>query len=964
MINKTITEKSSIILLSLVILFILNSLLVCARVDLIAPDDNTYTNQLSISLDYYVSLDNVTNCTLILDSEFNITDTSFSYNFTNSSFNTFTLNLNAGSHTWSIMCNSINNSESSEQRKITVDIIEPTIVLVSPPNDTQINSTNIDITFIAFDTSAGNISCDILLNNIINKSVIVEESDNVTSVTTNITGLSDGLYEWMITCYDLANNSATSETRVFKVNTTSPEPEFNINIEKTEYVIGEYGLMTITAPNSTSIRVKVCPDQPGFVECEVPVNAQNFMNYPFQEYLPFTNYEGKYILEAYFNYSGIAEVQELNYEVKNNINIDIDADDSPRNNIPIILEAQASGGAGTLNYTWHLSNGSTVNNDWVNITYTETGDYTETVVVKDSYNNTKNKSITIDVSNAFYIEIIVKDSVTNAPIKGASVEIKDEQKQTDTYGKVYYYLREGRKEIIILRENYSIYFDKLNITTDETFIIFLEPLSITEPKVTLLRPENNSRITGPTNELVFKAEYNNLLNCSIYINEDNDGFFIYIGSIEVRDSSEQRFDVIELENKTYRWKVDCIDNNGNSGISETWGFIVGENPSSEMTLSADQESEDLKTYDQESEDTKTYNAWIKEFEQILDKLENLPKDEKEAADALGIIKTIKDTIEVFKNTIRDLDTLNFRNDLPEEEKQAEKEKLITKAEEAYQTTPVNIEVLNSDSFVDYIDQTELTELLKEYLKVKNVSKKLNQKKLLAFLEDLQKEIVVSTKTKNARITYKDGTKSELTAVIREIKTYNITQGAFILEVIPKEVVQTADDILSLYEYEVIKQDPIIKFELKKDTTIVYYFEKNLNLELLRNIRTAVFIDPDSVDDDKITGFLAKKLNTPKLKGIIFIPIIVILIGGLIFVGIKYNGLDTARYVFYKLYGYKDLHHINVILNEINDNLDTGNVGQALASYKEAKTVYSELSTLAKNDVYERVAEVATKIKNK
>ena len=66
-------------------------------------------------------------------------------------------------------------------------------------------------------------------------------------------------------------------------------------------------------------------------------------------------------------------------------------------------------------------------------------------------------------------------------------------------------------------------------------------------------------------------------------------------------------------------------------------------------------------------------------------------------------------------------------------------------------------------------------------------------------------------------------------------------------------------------------------------------------------------------------------------------------------------------MYYKLHGHKNSHYVNVVLNEITDNLDVGNVEKALELYEEAKNAYSQLSALAKNDVYEKVAGVATKI---
>jgi len=945
MINKSRMNKKRIAALLIAMLFLLfSTAFALATVDLVSPENNSYANHYNITFDYYVSLDNITECKLIVDSSIVNTST----NISNPGFNSLAAHLTLESHVWSVTCNYANGSENSEERTILADPIEPTIVLFFPLNNATLNTPDLNISFVALDNIAENISCDIFLDSALNKSIIAKNSE---PTSTTITGLSNGNHTWSISCKDYANNTETSETRTAMVNVSSSPPEFSITIPKTEYNTGENALMSINAPNGTSIRVEVCPNQAGFVECKVPVNAQNIMNYPFQEYLPYTNYEGTYLLEAFFNYSGTMETQSLGYAVQNNMRISIDTDENQRRSVPVLLDTRATGGVGNLNYSWHLSNGSIVNDNEANITYAVSGNYTNTVVVKDAYNNTKNKSITLIVENTYAVTVVVKDAITNALLQGAVAEIDEEQKETGSTGAVNYYLKAGRREIQVLRENYSLYTGELNITKDETFTILLQPEGSTEPTVTLLRPGNNSIITGPTTNLVFKAEHSLALNCSSYISESNDGFFMYLGSTSVSSSAEQPFGIMDLENKTYWWKVECADASGKRGMSKAWKFTVGGTVAATPALTAQQSSE-----------AAIYDNWVKELQQIQDDFENMPADQRAAATTLGLVPKVEKSITMFKNTIRDIDALKYRNDLTELEKQAEAENLVQKAQEAYQQTPISIEILNSEEFVDYIQQPELEGLLDEYLSIENSTAELSKKDLLKVLDELQQEVVISTKAMNARVKYRDGTQSDASIIFREVKTYNITDSAFILESIPKDVAEKADDISSSQEFKVIKQDPIIRFELKGDTTIAYYFQGNVDLEQLKKIKTAVFAEPSTLKvNEQITGFSIKSLKLPKIKGIIFIPIIIILLGGLVFAGVKYDGINTTRYLLYRLSGKKSLHYLNIILNEIHDNLGVGEFEKAVSLYDEARDAYSELSGFAKNDVYEKVTEAADKI---
>jgi len=920
--------------------------LASATIDLVSPEDHAYTNQANQSFEFHLGMDNVTSCTLIVDSTSAATITDLN----KSGFKNISSTIGTGEHTWKIICNATNaQPDESDERIITLDLNEPNIVLWNPgntENSSRMDSSTVDFSFVAIDTIAMNMSCELKVDNTTQATAIVQDSQ---PATITATGLTDGEHTWQVSCTDWATNAETSETRNFTVSATPPPPTFSITLQQAEMNIGESTLMTIAATNGTSIRVEACPNASGFVECKVPVIGNNILNYPFQEYLPFTNYAGRYILEAFFNKSGTTQTITLGYTVNNDIKVNIEGIDNPRKNNLIELEARATGGIGSLNYTWTLSNGNKVNNRKANITYSSAGTYTNTISVKDQYNNTMNKSMTLEVVNANRVIIAVKDKTNNAPIRYATVEIDDEQKETDTNGNAEYYLKPERKEVYILKENYTAFSGYINISGDQTFTILLDPIIRQIPKITMLRPANSSSISGITTDLVFKAEHTATLNCSVYINEKNDGFFIYLGSMIVDNGNEKVFGITELENKSYWWKVECKDSQHNTGMSESWQFNVG---------AAEQAQEQQPVVQATG-----YSAWIKEYEQVLNQFGTLSKEEKEAATALNIITQIEDTMQIFSDTIRDLDSLNFRKDLTNEQKQTEAEKLVAKADEAYQKGPVNLALLESDNYVDYIRKEELQSLAEEYMQMNNMSEDIDTEALIEYLDALQQEAVISTKIRAVRINYRDGTTKDMTAVIREIKVYNLTDGAFIIEIIPKEVAQDAADIKSTQEIEVLKQDPIIKFNLEGDTTLAYYFESSIPKEMLRQIKTAVLVNPSTISDDQLTGFAVKKFKLPAVKGIIYIPLIIVLLGGLVLVGFRYGGVDTAKYVLYRIRRNKNLHYISVILNEIHDNLSIGDVNKAVALYEEAKGAYHDLSDIAKNDIYEQVSDTASRINN-
>jgi uncharacterized membrane protein YidH (DUF202 family) len=163
----------------------------------------------------------------------------------------------------------------------------------------------------------------------------------------------------------------------------------------------------------------------------------------------------------------------------------------------------------------------------------------------------------------------------------------------------------------------------------------------------------------------------------------------------------------------------------------------------------------------------------------------------------------------------------------------------------------------------------------------------------------------------------------------------------------------------------VKKDPIIKFNLKGDMTLMYYFNLTIDVESLKRIKTAVFQEPSTIKpENKVTGFSVKNLKLPGITSSLFLPIIIIVIlGGLVFAGARYDGVAHAKHAYYKLQGRKSLHYISVVLNEIKDNLDAGDIVKAVSLYEEAKGAYTDLPNMAKNDIYESVLETANQIQN-
>jgi hypothetical protein len=105
------------------------------------------------------------------------------------------------------------------------DTIAPRISLSIPMDSFNTSNTSVYFNFTASDNIAINFTCNLTINDVVNKSINVTRINVTTNAVANITvtNFTDNLYYWNISCMDNWGNTNSSATRWFKVDTTPPE---------------------------------------------------------------------------------------------------------------------------------------------------------------------------------------------------------------------------------------------------------------------------------------------------------------------------------------------------------------------------------------------------------------------------------------------------------------------------------------------------------------------------------------------------------------------------------------------------------------------------------------------------------------------------------------------------------------------------------------------------------------------
>ncbi|MFH1850207.1 MAG: Ig-like domain-containing protein [archaeon] len=174
---------------------------------------------------FYTPTDNsgvIANCTVILNGVRNVTNKSVAVDTEN---NITSRGLPDNQYNWSINCTDRagNTGSSLVTKNVFVDTLGPYIELRYPGAGQQLNGDDVNFNWTPTDQWATNLTCNLTIDGQTNKSGL-----NVTSglsVNWTVNNLMNGSHQWNVTCWDDLININTSQTRSFAI--TVPDLTMN-----------------------------------------------------------------------------------------------------------------------------------------------------------------------------------------------------------------------------------------------------------------------------------------------------------------------------------------------------------------------------------------------------------------------------------------------------------------------------------------------------------------------------------------------------------------------------------------------------------------------------------------------------------------------------------------------------------------------------------------------------------------
>jgi len=206
-------------------------------VNLTYPANNTFQNHTGFSMSFLPNdtyeNDSKLSCSLYVD---NNLWARFNNLFTPGDSVGLGTTFSEGTHTYYVTCwDDVNNTGTSETRRIIMDVTKPRISFVSPTlsSGSYINVSNIETNVSSSDVNVMNISTKLYDSNqaFVFASNWIEMVNN--SFYYDFTSLADGLYYINSTSCDIVNNCNSTETRNITIDTVAPEISLSL-LEQTQ----------------------------------------------------------------------------------------------------------------------------------------------------------------------------------------------------------------------------------------------------------------------------------------------------------------------------------------------------------------------------------------------------------------------------------------------------------------------------------------------------------------------------------------------------------------------------------------------------------------------------------------------------------------------------------------------------------------------------------------------------------
>lgn len=704
-------------------------------------------------------------------------------------------------------------------------------------------------------------------------------SELVKSITTAETNKSvsliSGNYFWRVAAEGANSSMIYSESREL---TVSPI-EFNISVVNSTVFINHALIIQLDGPPGTNVELDVVGPN-ATDEYSTQISGQSSL-----VYIPIE--EGQYSIVADFTNGQTTEQKEIEFEalsddyllVLENLNVDIDAPSSVEKNSNVVFRSDVQGASEgeEINYYWDLFNDGIIdsNSEGMTHVFNVTGSYTMKLTVSVMGIN-RSTTFVVTVKKPKH-ELIIKTYEKGKVLPGVIVKVYHDKfnriLKTNSKGEATFLLDENDYVVNMSCEDCTnlsrlISLDKPKV---KRYNITKTAKVLPKPKVTWISSPRST--TQSSVSVKYKvASESKIMACYLYYaRDDMKGWRTLSPDKSSKVDVERSFILTNLQTGKYTYKVKCSAENREEDYSDviTLNVAYSQDSSSNSILSSS-----LAAASAASSPDEAINILYSEFDKRIALFSTLSGSKATVSNLLNIraeLSASRKTARGLVSSISSVRKLSLSDAALSRKTKETKNGLIA----LLSSLPSNISIVSEHEFVGALDNDGITEISDDYLDYQGIEATSYMKeKFRAENIDVQRAINVYTKATIISVVYDDGSSKEYTLITRSVEGLSQTSDKSLIDVIPKEIVSSASELIVGSRYMVLEDDPVLEFRLENLDEIVYVIPKSLSLAELELMKSAVvYHEIDLRKRNMITGGVIK---TPEIKAKLIISEILIM----------------------------------------------------------------------------------------
>jgi PKD repeat protein len=726
-------------------------------------------------------------------------------------------------------------------------------------------------------------------------------------------------------CQDTVQNyhDGMNETGIDCGGACSDCVAFNVSLDKQEYLPGDLVFINVQARADALHNITITG--PGYRTSFIyngstyyVVSPPNLGNYTVNVSLKYRNLTPEYIIKKFSLISNEVLAATINANVS-----------AINKNETIAFSAVISGNKSLVSIKWDFNNDSTTDSTAqnANYTYLKEGNFLVKLNVSDvSTSRLATASITV---RPYYNVTINATDKNYGPISSAIIRLNGETRGITPLA--IFSLPAKSYDLEINASGYINRTASISISENSSFEYILYRDDYKAPFVALVGPDDNSTFKSEVN-LVFNVQDETATNCTLVL---------YNGSAWLRKSSikagngEHNF-TLALEPSSYIWKVECVDESQNINTTELRVFTISAGSISDTSAESANEKVDQV---------------ILKINDAIRAIDAYGKLEQEAAETLKLKESLEKAKLELQRAVRDISNAKWRRFNTTDE-QAYIEEALDRISAIEANITTSISVVKSAKFVSYPDSKAIEDAAKAYLT--STLKQPTKAELERYIIDcgkLQSGAVVTTDYKVIKIETLSGLVKSITLIEKSIEYNSNNSDILLVEDIPKAIVDSASKITALFDYEVIKEDPVLSVKLPSGNKYAYYVEGELTQTQAQSLQSVLLAKTLRTVSNAPTGFAifsAQSLKSPKVRFIIEVAVALILLA----VYITYS-----RGLFkFNVQG-KERKSFNSMAAQVRASLQANNYDQSKSFYNDLQKLFKQLKPEDKKAVYNEVADL-------